>query len=183
MLCTQLCSRQRQGEQAPPVQWLKKSQQRPGQEKKEPGPRKERRQPRSAWRQQGPQTQTQVKSKKLKSLGTFTESFTKACIFSKTVIVDLSVSIGSRSPHREKKKIKVKKYWDVPPPGFEHITPMQYKAMQGKNLFLFHLFFLSLFTPASPDYSEGPPALLSTNHWPKTRVLNISGYVLPQKNK
>ncbi|TWW79129.1 Splicing factor U2AF 65 kDa subunit U2 auxiliary factor 65 kDa subunit [Takifugu flavidus] len=37
---------------------------------------------------------------------------------------------GSRSPHREKKK-KVKKYWDVPPPGFEHITPMQYKAMQG----------------------------------------------------
>ncbi|XP_052003565.1 splicing factor U2AF 65 kDa subunit-like isoform X2 [Xyrauchen texanus] len=37
----------------------------------------------------------------------------------------------SRSPHREKKKIKVKKYWDVPPPGFEHITPMQYKAMQA----------------------------------------------------
>lgn len=39
----------------------------------------------------------------------------------------------SRSPHREKKK-KVKKYWDVPPPGFEHITPMQYKAMQGDHL-------------------------------------------------
>uniref|UniRef100_A0A3Q3SRU0 Splicing factor U2AF subunit n=1 Tax=Mastacembelus armatus TaxID=205130 RepID=A0A3Q3SRU0_9TELE len=36
----------------------------------------------------------------------------------------------SRSPHREKKK-KIKKYWDVPPPGFEHITPMQYKAMQA----------------------------------------------------
>uniref|UniRef100_A0A3P8WP31 U2 small nuclear RNA auxiliary factor 2a n=1 Tax=Cynoglossus semilaevis TaxID=244447 RepID=A0A3P8WP31_CYNSE len=39
-------------------------------------------------------------------------------------------STHSRSPHREKKK-KVKKYWDVPPPGFEHITPMQYKAMQA----------------------------------------------------
>lgn len=38
---------------------------------------------------------------------------------------------SSRSPHREKKKAKVKKYWDVPPIGFEHITPMQYKAMQG----------------------------------------------------
>ncbi|XP_037129188.1 U2 small nuclear RNA auxiliary factor 2a isoform X2 [Syngnathus acus] len=37
----------------------------------------------------------------------------------------------SRSPHREKKKIKVKKYWDVPPPGFENISPMQYKAMQA----------------------------------------------------
>ena len=23
-------------------------------------------------------------------------------------------------------------YWDVPPPGFEHITPMQYKSMQVK---------------------------------------------------
>nr|1JMT_B Chain B, SPLICING FACTOR U2AF 65 KDA SUBUNIT [Homo sapiens] len=28
-------------------------------------------------------------------------------------------------------KKKVRKYWDVPPPGFEHITPMQYKAMQA----------------------------------------------------
>lgn len=38
--------------------------------------------------------------------------------------------LPSRSPRHEKKK-KVRKYWDVPPPGFEHITPMQYKAMQG----------------------------------------------------
>lgn len=38
-----------------------------------------------------------------------------------------------RSPRHEKKK-KVRKYWDVPPPGFEHITPMQYKAMQGRPL-------------------------------------------------
>lgn len=38
----------------------------------------------------------------------------------------------SRSPRHEKKK-KIRKYWDVPPPGFEHITPMQYKAMQGKT--------------------------------------------------
>ncbi|XP_015678119.1 splicing factor U2AF 65 kDa subunit [Protobothrops mucrosquamatus] len=36
----------------------------------------------------------------------------------------------SRSPRHEKKK-KIRKYWDVPPPGFEHITPMQYKAMQA----------------------------------------------------
>ncbi|XP_055732142.1 splicing factor U2AF 65 kDa subunit-like isoform X3 [Salvelinus fontinalis] len=37
----------------------------------------------------------------------------------------------SRSPalHREKKKVR--KYWDVPAPGFEHITPLQYKAMQA----------------------------------------------------
>lgn len=34
------------------------------------------------------------------------------------------------SPRHEKKK-KVHKYWEVPPPGFEHITSMQYKAMEA----------------------------------------------------
>ncbi|KAM7371444.1 hypothetical protein PAMP_008688 [Pampus punctatissimus] len=34
------------------------------------------------------------------------------------------------SPRRTRKK-RTCKYWDVPPPGFEHITPMQYKAMQA----------------------------------------------------
>ncbi|XP_033999428.1 splicing factor U2AF 65 kDa subunit-like [Trematomus bernacchii] len=34
------------------------------------------------------------------------------------------------SPRRTRKK-RTCKYWDVPPPGFEHITTMQYKAMQA----------------------------------------------------
>jgi len=40
----------------------------------------------------------------------------------------------SRSPKDKKKTSKRRKpslYWDVPPPGFEHITPMQYKSMQA----------------------------------------------------
>lgn len=43
----------------------------------------------------------------------------------------------SRSRDRKDKKDdntrrrKPSLYWDVPPPGFEHITPMQYKAMQA----------------------------------------------------
>jgi len=40
----------------------------------------------------------------------------------------------SRSRDRDGKRSRRKKaslYWDVPPPGFEHITPMQYKAMQA----------------------------------------------------
>ncbi|XP_053530197.1 splicing factor U2AF 65 kDa subunit isoform X2 [Ictalurus punctatus] len=36
----------------------------------------------------------------------------------------------SHSPRRTRKK-KAYKYWDVPAPGFEHITPLQYKAMQA----------------------------------------------------
>jgi len=39
----------------------------------------------------------------------------------------------SRSKDRKKssKRRKPSLYWDVPPPGFEHITPMQYKSMQS----------------------------------------------------
>jgi len=33
----------------------------------------------------------------------------------------------------EKKPVKKYKYWDVPPVGFEHITPVQYKAMQASG--------------------------------------------------
>lgn len=34
-------------------------------------------------------------------------------------------------PVKEKPKIKYK-FWDVPPVGYEHISPMQFKTMQGK---------------------------------------------------
>lgn len=40
----------------------------------------------------------------------------------------------SRSPRGGKNRSRRRKpslYWDVPPPGFEHITPLQYKAMQA----------------------------------------------------
>ncbi|XP_060586088.1 splicing factor U2AF 50 kDa subunit-like [Ruditapes philippinarum] len=37
----------------------------------------------------------------------------------------------SRSRERTTRKKKPYKYWDVPPPGFEHMTPMQYKALQA----------------------------------------------------
>ncbi|XP_013107175.2 splicing factor U2AF 50 kDa subunit [Stomoxys calcitrans] len=36
---------------------------------------------------------------------------------------------SSRKAYRRKPSL----YWDVPPPGFEHITPMQYKAMQASG--------------------------------------------------
>ncbi|KAI8436099.1 hypothetical protein MSG28_004202 [Choristoneura fumiferana] len=38
----------------------------------------------------------------------------------------------SRSPTTKRsRRRKPSLYWDVPPPGFEHITPLQYKAMQA----------------------------------------------------
>ncbi|NP_001040494.1 splicing factor U2AF 50 kDa subunit isoform X2 [Bombyx mandarina] len=37
----------------------------------------------------------------------------------------------SRSPNKRSRRRKPSLYWDVPPPGFEHITPLQYKAMQA----------------------------------------------------
>jgi len=36
---------------------------------------------------------------------------------------------GDKSKKSRRRKPSM--YWDVPPPGFEHITPMQYKAMQA----------------------------------------------------
>ena len=36
----------------------------------------------------------------------------------------------SRDKKKSTKRRKPSLYWDVPPPGFEHITPIQYKSMQ-----------------------------------------------------
>uniref|UniRef100_A0A1A9W317 Splicing factor U2AF subunit n=1 Tax=Glossina brevipalpis TaxID=37001 RepID=A0A1A9W317_9MUSC len=36
-----------------------------------------------------------------------------------------------RDRNRRSRRRKPSLYWDVPPPGFEHITPLQYKAMQA----------------------------------------------------
>lgn len=60
-------------------------------------------------------------------------TFFRPALNPRSLILSLLCVSHSRSPHREKKKIKVKKYWDVPPPGFENISPMQYKAMQGSE--------------------------------------------------
>ncbi|XP_025202432.1 splicing factor U2AF 50 kDa subunit-like [Rhopalosiphum maidis] len=37
----------------------------------------------------------------------------------------------SKSPKNKSRRRKPSLYWDVPPPGFEHIAPLQYKAMQA----------------------------------------------------
>uniref|UniRef100_A0A1A9W316 Splicing factor U2AF subunit n=1 Tax=Glossina brevipalpis TaxID=37001 RepID=A0A1A9W316_9MUSC len=39
----------------------------------------------------------------------------------------------SRDRRHKSYRRKPSLYWDVPPPGFEHITPMQYKAMQASG--------------------------------------------------
>lgn len=38
---------------------------------------------------------------------------------------------SDRDRNKRSRRRKPSLYWDVPPPGFEHITPMQYKAMQA----------------------------------------------------
>lgn len=38
---------------------------------------------------------------------------------------------GSRQGKNHSRRRKPSLYWDVPPPGFEHIAPIQYKAMQA----------------------------------------------------
>ena len=60
---------------------------------------------------------------------------------------------GSKERHRgeigasgkRSRRRKPSLYWDVPPPGFEHITPMQYKAMQAAGQVIFHYIMHSSF--------------------------------------
>ncbi|XP_075158398.1 splicing factor U2AF 50 kDa subunit-like [Haematobia irritans] len=42
-------------------------------------------------------------------------------------------SSGPRGRGNYTRRRKPSLYWDVPPPGFEHITPLQYKAMQASG--------------------------------------------------
>ncbi|XP_060523050.1 splicing factor U2AF 50 kDa subunit [Cylas formicarius] len=42
-----------------------------------------------------------------------------------------SRSASPRYKNSHSRRRKPSLYWDVPPPGFEHITPLQYKAMQA----------------------------------------------------
>jgi hypothetical protein len=47
----------------------------------------------------------------------------------KTLELLIYSSPGKQDTRSRRRKPSL--YWDVPPPGFEHITPLQYKAMQG----------------------------------------------------
>ncbi|XP_037834722.1 splicing factor U2AF 65 kDa subunit [Kryptolebias marmoratus] len=58
----------------------------------------------------------------------------------------------SHSPRRTRKK-RICKYWDVPPPGFEHITPMQYKAMQAAG----QIPTIALLASATAGVAAAPP--------------------------
>ena len=71
----------------------------------------------------------------------------------------------SRSPVKKQRRRKPSIYWDIPPIGFEHITPMQYKAMQGilklywKCVFSFkikkkYIFYLSSCWTNSSEYHD-----------------------------
>ncbi|KAM8965797.1 splicing factor U2AF 65 kDa subunit-like [Sarcophilus harrisii] len=65
-----------------------------------------------------------------------------------------------RSSRHEKRK-KTRKYWDVAPSGFEHITPMQYKAMQAAG----HIpSTLARSTTISDGRAMMSPAPTSGNH-------------------
>lgn len=44
-----------------------------------------------------------------------------------------------RAGGKKSRRRKPSLYWDVPPPGFEHITPMQYKAMQAAGQVIYLL--------------------------------------------
>ncbi|KAK1337910.1 hypothetical protein QTO34_001011 [Cnephaeus nilssonii] len=69
-----------------------------------------------------------------------------------------------RSPRREEKK-KVHKYWDVPLPGFEHISPLQYKALQAAG----QIPATALLPTVTPDGLAATPVLVPAVGSQRTR--------------
>lgn len=74
-------------------------------------------------------------------------------------MVKFILYICSRDRHRERERDRRRdepkkkfKFWDVPPVGFEHLTPKEYKAMQGSS-FLYYLCIITLATGAIPRFS------------------------------
>ena len=68
---------------------------------------------------------------------------------------------GGKRSRRKKASL----YWDVPPPGFEHITPMQYKAMQAAGQIPANL------VPETPQvkFLPGFAIILVRVHGPETK--------------
>lgn len=56
-----------------------------------------------------------------------------------------------RSPRKLAKRRRPSKYWDVAPVGFEHVTPLQYKAMQAAGQIP-----ATLFVPSSAPQVQAP---------------------------
>ncbi|KAL4694020.1 hypothetical protein H8959_013285 [Pygathrix nigripes] len=75
------------------------------------------------------------------------------------------------SPRHEKKK-KVRKYWDVPPPGFEHITPMQYKAMRAAGQ-IPATAFLPTMTPDGQAVTPTPVPVVGSQMTRQARCLYV----------
>ncbi|VEL29322.1 unnamed protein product, partial [Protopolystoma xenopodis] len=63
---------------------------------------------------------------------------------------------GSPTP-----KPLVYKYWDVPPPGFEHITPAQYKALQASGQIPVNVYAAG--QVPMPPHAPNAPLTLTTN--------------------
>jgi len=53
--------------------------------------------------------------------------YVQICLLYKLIVLKRS----SRDRDSRKGPRKPYKYWDVPPVGFESMTPMEYKALQG----------------------------------------------------
>lgn len=67
---------------------------------------------------------------------------------------------GSRSRSPQPRRRKPHKYWDVPPPGFESVTPAQYKAMQKSGQIP-----INMYAPGQvpmPDNMPNAPLTLHT---------------------
>lgn len=78
-----------------------------------------------------------------------------------------------RSPRKLAKRRRPSKYWDVAPVGFEHVTPIQYKAMQAAGQIPATLFVPSAPAPAPAVTGASSSAPLGSTITRQARRLYI----------
>ncbi|XP_047495536.1 splicing factor U2AF 50 kDa subunit-like isoform X2 [Penaeus chinensis] len=90
----------------------------------------------------------------------------------------------SRSRSRDRRKSRRKKpslYWDKPPPGFEHITPIQYKAMQAAGQIPSNVTVPLIAPPSAGTVPVPVPALPEVASVPQTVPVPVVGSTITRQ--
>lgn len=65
----------------------------------------------------------------------------KLCFICNVMILQVLLIVlkrSSRDRDSRKSQRKPYKYWDIAPVGYENMTPMEYKALQGDYFFIYY---------------------------------------------
>ncbi|CAG0881031.1 unnamed protein product [Cyprideis torosa] len=87
----------------------------------------------------------------------------------------------SKDKERRVRRRKPSVYWDVPPPGFEHVTPAQYKAMQAAGQVPPTVMPAALSAPSPLKPLDVPKLVVSTSDAAEAEVVPVVGSTITRQ--